>query len=107
MDSVAIVFDLDGTIWDSWPWYARVLANIANSDETQLRKEIFDGGNVVALCKKYNVTQSKFISECRRCIDDLEVRSEVDETLSELQSRNIPLGIFTSLPLWIADPVLS
>ena len=107
MDSVAIVFDLDGTIWDSWPWYAKILADFSEVDETQLRQEIFDGANVVSLCRKYNITNSQFIGNCKRQIADLELHSGVVETLSELRQRNIPLGVFTSLPKWIAHPLLS
>ncbi len=107
MDSVAIVFDLDGTIWDSWPWYATVLAGISKADEARLRKNLFEGGNIVKLCRENGISNSRFANNFERNIEGLVLYPGVCETLSEFEERNIPLGIFTSLPGWIACPLLS
>ncbi len=98
MDSFAIASDLDGTVWESWPGYAKVLPKFSETDKNQLQKERFDGGNIVALCKNNEISKSTFVTECRRRIDKFEVYLKVPDTLLELQKRNVPLGIYTSLP---------
>ena len=106
MDSVAIVFDLDGTIWDSWPWYANVLAGISKADEAELQKKLFDGGNIVKLCREHGISKYRFVNNCEWNIEGLVLYPGVIESLSKLEERNVPLGIFTSLPDWIACPLL-
>ena len=106
MDPVAIVFDLDGTIWDSWPWYAHILSEFSDSDESDLLYKFFEGASIVSLCRNYGVSNDHFISSCRKHIADLNLHSGVIETLSNLQQQGISLGVFTSLPKWVAHPIL-
>ena len=107
MDSVAVVFDLDGTIWDSWPWYAHVLADISKADESQVRETLFSGGNIVKLCREQSVSNNRFVNNCEKRIESLKLYPGVIESLSKLEERKIPIGIFTSLPSWLARPLLS
>ena len=107
MDSVAVIFDLDGTIWDSWPWYAHVLADLSKGNENQLRETLFSGGNIVKLCREQSVSNKRFVNNCEKNIEGLKLYPGVIESLSKLEERKIPLGIFTSLPGWLARPLLS
>lgn len=104
MAAEAFIFDLDGTIWDSRPWYASLL-----SDEGQVERiiaEIERGKPVASMLRRAGVTPAKFRSLCEGRISGLPIYSGVRKGLRALSRRSLPIGIVTNLPLWIVDPML-
>jgi phosphoglycolate phosphatase len=102
----ALLFDVDGTLWDSFPWYAEVLAGLSGREQEAVLDELRCGSSIVTLAKRCGVTDGQFRSACRRCVDRLQLYPDVRETLTEIERRGTLLGIVTSLPERIAVPIL-
>jgi len=103
----ALVFDLDGTVWDSYPWYAQILEDEARVPKTQTIGELSHGASVVRLINEHGVTRSRFVRRAVSSIDALSLYPGIREVLSTLRARRVPLAVFTSLPGSIAEPTLN
>ena len=102
----AVIFDLDGTIWDSKPWYGRLIAKAAHSDVEKVDLAFSSDANVVSVCKRFNVTSDQLVGAARKLGELPPLYPEVANTLHELKMRGVPLGVATSLPGRIALPML-
>ena len=51
MAAPALLFDVDGTLWDSYPWYAEVLAGLSGQAPTELRQQLAAGVSIVTLTR--------------------------------------------------------
>jgi HAD superfamily hydrolase (TIGR01549 family) len=102
----ALLFDVDGTLWDSFPWYAEVLAGLSGLDNEAVLEQLRAGSSIVTLVKRCGVTDGQFRSACRRCVGSLRLYPAVRDTLAELDRRRTRCGIVTNLPERIAVPVL-
>jgi phosphoglycolate phosphatase len=103
----AVVFDLDGTVWDSYPWYGQVLEDEAGVPRDQVVAELFHGASIVRLITQHGVSRSRFVRRAVSSIDSPPLYPGIRHTLSALQGRRIPLAVFTSLPGSIAEPKLN
>lgn len=101
----AIVVDLDGTIWDSFPWYASILGELADQDEESLLDELTSGCNLIHLLQRADLGRDRFFRECINRADSLSLFPDVEETLRGFKACNIPLGVFTSLPNALAQSI--
>lgn len=101
----AVVVDLDGTIWDSFPWYAKLLSEMSGQDEHALLDQLKRGGNVIRMIDQVGVTRNRFFAKCKRRAGQLEFFPGVCETLTNMQAAGIPLGVVTNLPSPLAQPV--
>jgi HAD superfamily hydrolase (TIGR01549 family) len=98
----AVLVDLDGTVWNSYPWYARLLTATGNISESSALKELQAGQSIVSLLRRCGVPASTL--ERRRT--DLSLFPGVAETLEVLGARGTPLGAVTSLPGRLVSPML-
>jgi phosphoglycolate phosphatase len=100
----AFLFDLDGTLWDSHPWFARLIAEAGGPPETEALAALRTLRPAATMLTDAGVSQAGFRRLCRRAGPEL--YSDVDDVLSELAKRNVPMGAVTNLPRWLADPML-
>jgi phosphoglycolate phosphatase len=103
----AIIFDLDGTIWDTLPWYSRILGENGTLKAEDCVRALEGGQSIVRLIEDSGCTRSRFVAAATYSIGDLRVYPGIRKTLRELARREMPLAVFTSLPGSIADPILS
>lgn len=102
----ALIFDLDGTIWDSANWFARALAIETGQPPAPIEQHLRDRGNIVAELSRAGIGRGPFL---RRAIDRLgapDVYPDAATTLDQLRGSGEPLGVVTSLPGSIALPML-
>lgn len=99
----AFVFDLDGTIWDSRPWYADILVAAGVPDAAESLSE----GTSVATLMRHAGLQSRFAATCKSRHEALAVFSEVIDVIDSLRDSGHAVGAVTNLPSWMAAPMLS
>ena len=59
MDRRTLLLDLDGTLWDSRPWYAEILAVLGGGPAKDLEQALASGANVVRLAQEAGVSRSR------------------------------------------------
>ena len=96
MAATAFAFDLDGTLCDSRPYYASILSELTEIPAKELEARV--GVNVVRLVGHLGVSRARFFSEARRRTQSLHLYPGVTETLGQLHSQRLPMGIASSLP---------
>ena len=106
MASVALIFDLDGTIWDSASWYAAALGRGDAATIEFYRGELLTGGNIVSAMERARITRSRLIAEATRLLGPPPLFAGVRAALETIADRGIPLGVATSLPGTLAEPML-
>jgi phosphoglycolate phosphatase len=102
----ALIFDLDGTIWDSYPCYGAALNStekFKNRNTVELLKR---GENIVALIKTAEVSRSHFTKLCTEHISELKLFPGVIDGLKQLKKEKVPMGVATNLPQWLVEPIL-
>jgi HAD superfamily hydrolase (TIGR01509 family) len=103
----ALIFDLDGTIWDSIPWFAHLIeaqgGPAANLSEQQLRL----GNSIVAILNQCRLSRSPFMRFAITSISSLTLYPGIGDVLKVLTSKKEHLAVFTSLPGSISMPMLS
>ena len=107
MAATAFVFDLDGTIWDSYPCYSAALGSALDCGSETFVERLRSGESVVTLGSGAGVSNSKLVRLCRACIGDLTLYPDVLETLNEMRAANVPLGVVTNVPQRLVIPLLS
>lgn len=100
----ALIFDLDGTIWDSWPWYAHLAGTQGQFSPSTVALE--QGEPAATILRHAGVTRARFPPLCESHISRLSLYPGVRSGLQELSERSIPTGIVTNLPEWIVLPML-
>lgn len=102
MDGVAgdaVVVDLDGTVWDSTPWYD-ALAAASHRTPPQ-------GLTAARLLRAVGLTPPRFAKACAAGDPPLELYPGVTAALDRLAREGVALGVVTNLPGWMANPMLS
>ena len=97
----ALLFDLDGTLWDSHPWYASLA-----DDQERFLESLRQGRPVATLFRRVGITPARFGRLCHDNISSLVTYPGVRETLEAASAKGVPLGVATNLPRWIAVPML-
>ncbi len=101
----ARLLDLDGTLVLTQPTYARCLAADGGITNVDALRALRSGESVVAVARRVGLGKAAF---ARRVVAaGIEVVEGWDETLDVLQDRGHQLGIVTSLPGWLAIPILA
>ncbi len=62
MAKKAILLDLDGTIWESYSWYARILSEAAGGSIAKLIQQLRAGNSVMSMCNACGLSASNFRS---------------------------------------------
>jgi HAD superfamily hydrolase (TIGR01509 family) len=106
MAPTAILFDLDGTVWDSFPWYASLLARASGRDTDSLHAELRRGASIVTIARNCKITNGRFTTLCQSSIEMLQLYPGVRDTLEQLNALRIPTAAVTSLPGRIVEPLL-
>ena len=106
MAATACVVDLDGTLWDSHPWYASLISGGDLPYEEQMLAALKSGGSVIALAKRRGLGKTDLLKLCQLNIDQLALYPGVRDTLDRLDQRGTKMGIVTSLPKDLAASIL-
>jgi phosphoglycolate phosphatase-like HAD superfamily hydrolase len=101
----AIILDLDGTVWDSQLWYAR-LAGRGDADRVREALEDLRSGRPAArVLQAAGYTPASYRSACATTVPALEGFPGVVEALGNLKAAGVKLGAATNLPSWMANPM--
>lgn len=104
MAASAIVFDLDGTVWDSRPWYAGVLAEDGRFSQAEAVEQLERGISIATLLRRAGLGGSGFANRCRGGPPP-SLGPGIEAALKALADE-VALGAATNLPGWIAEPML-
>ena len=103
----AVLFDLDGTIWDSWPWYAYVAGTQGRVSRADAALKLAQGRPAATILDQAGVKRARFPAVCERPISRLPLYRGVRSGLREISARSMPTGVVTNLPGWMALPMLT
>ena len=103
----AILFDLDGTIWDSFPWYAHLLAQATDVSRAYYDDQLRSGASIIKLLRTHSVTPHRLRTEIENQSISLRLYDGVIETLIELRERQIPMAVVANLASWLADSMIN
>lgn len=106
MANSAILFDLDGTIWESYSWYAKILTREVGGSVSHRIQQLRDGHSVVSMCAACGLSNSRFQTLCISSAGELPLYPEVSHCLEDLNRRGDQMGVVTSLPGRLAEPLL-
>ena len=107
MATRVILFDLDGTLWRGYEWYASVLNEVIGLDEATTMEQFHAGKNVFRLAKAARISRSRLITACRSRVNSLTMYDGVLSSLQQLSGGGWKLGVVTSLSERIAGPALA
>ncbi|MDE0001134.1 MAG: HAD-IA family hydrolase [Rhodospirillaceae bacterium] len=105
MAAQTLLLDLDGTLWDSRPWYAAVLAQLSPETPKNLEHRLSTGTSIAKLTKECGVSNARLVSKCEACITSLQFYDGVLPTLEKLRVLGTTMGVVTNLPGWLAKPL--
>lgn len=97
-----ISFDLDGTIWDSRPWYHRIITERVGEKTADRLNQ----GVSVARIMRETGLRGDFANICREECEALRIYPGVVDVLDQLCSESTTTAAVTNLPPWIAAPML-
>lgn len=106
MAAEALLFDVDGTLGDTHPWYARVLAGCCEHDADDLLARIKAGEPAIRLADRFGVRR-QFVQSCAGAAHELPLYPGVRAALRSLYERGTPLGVVTSLSPALAQEILT
>lgn len=106
MAANALIFDLDGTVWDSATWFASALARNNAEAAAVTRAQLVGGGNIIRALNEAGFTRGRLLSEAIRS-GPPPLFPGMSEALEELSRRGIPMAVATSLPGTLATPMLT
>ena len=105
MAAQSLLLNLDGTLWDSRPWYAAVLAQLSRETPEKLEHYLSTGTSIVKLARECGVSNARFVSKCKASITSLQFYDSVLPALEELRGLGTTMGVVTNLPGWLAKPL--
>jgi len=101
MAATALLFDLDGTLWDSYPWYAEVIRALGDVSSESVLARLRAGETVVQIAREAGIPLGRFLNAGAP-----RLYPGVTEGLRELRERGIRLGVVTSLSRHLVLPAL-
>jgi phosphoglycolate phosphatase-like HAD superfamily hydrolase len=105
------LFDLDGTMWDSAPWYAALAISKSGSGEESVLAAALRtgsaGANAASVLKAAGYHPTSFARACAERVDELALYEGARSTLDRLYADGVQLAVVTNLPSWVADPMLN
>lgn len=94
----SLIIDLDGTIWDSRPWFDALLSERAAPS--------LGSGNAARALADAGWTRAAFRKACGRRQPPLACYRGVAHALAAVAASGVQLGVVTNLPRWLAEPML-
>ena len=107
MAARVIFLDLDGTVWDSYPWYSRVLGRTGAAIAGDIEHALRQGRSLISLGKDLGVPRGRLIRMIESTSEAIPLYPGVVASLCGLSDRGTKLGIVTSLSGAIAVPMLA
>lgn len=106
MAARTLLFDLDGTLWDSHQWYGAALCagSVLTRDDAVARLQA--GHNVVRLAREVGISDARFSRLCCEAVTALSLYPGVPEVLRTLGERGTLMGVVTNLPGRLVEPVI-
>jgi phosphoglycolate phosphatase len=101
----AVILDLDGTVWDSHPFYAAVAGGSSAAERKRVLAQLKAGASAATLLKAAGVTTNSLRKLCARN-GSLSFYTDALTTIAGLSEQGTPLGVVTNLPTWIVAPML-
>lgn len=101
----AVILDLDGTVWDSLPWYAQVAGRGDPVQFSRAMEDLASGKPAARVLQDAGYTKASFRAACRSGEPQLACFPGVIEALSQLRAHGLKLAAATNLPSWMADPM--
>ena len=106
MAPATLVLDLDGTVWNSRPWYAEAIARLSGGSALQIIGELEAGASIVRVAEEHRVTKVRLGRAAEEDGVSIELYEGVLQTLDSLQERGSLIGIVSNLPGWLVAPLL-
>ncbi len=101
-----MICDLDGTVWDSYTFYADAIADRDPAEHARALAQLRAAKPAATLLRSGGVTKARLRKICRSA-DAVPVYDGALPALRRLRGHGIPLGAVTNLPGWIALPLLA
>ena len=105
MAAEALLFDLDGTICDSRPWYADLVA-ACGGDRARAVQQLAEGRTIRVVADDLAISRARLVAAGRDRIRELRLYPEAEATLTKLAPRGTPMALVTSLLGGLADVIL-
>lgn len=101
----AVILDLDGTAWNSRPWYGEVAGRGDAARMSGALAELEAGASAASVIKAAGYTRAAFKSVCRSAQPPLACFPGLLTALDELRERGVKMAAATNLPGWMARPM--
>lgn len=101
-----LLFDLDGTLWDSYPWYATVFNTEVGLPIEEAINHFHTGYGVIQLAATCGLPKSRLIKACCESAETLNLYPEVRDVLNALRERGTNMGVVTNLSGELAESIL-
>lgn len=105
MAAQALILDLDGTLWDSAPWFAGGLETDPKAVD-QLSATLRSKGNIVREIQRVGITRSRLLKTAQARSGPPPLFPGMHSALEDILSRGAQLAVATSLPGSLAVPML-
>ena len=106
MAAATLLLDLDGTVWDSRPWYSAAIVRLSDASAREIETELAGGANLVRVAGEHGVSRARLVRAAREKPVSVDLYDGVRQTLERLRERETLLGIVTNLPGWLVEPLL-
>ena len=106
MAAATLLLDLDGTIWDSRPWYAASIAHLSDIPASEIETRLAGGANVIRVAGDYGLTRSRLVRAARGNTVSIDLYEGVRRTLDRLRERSTPMGVVSNLSGSLATALL-
>lgn len=106
MAARTLLFDLDGTLWNSHEWYGAALCAGSGLTHDDAVARLQAGHNVVGLAREMGISNARFTKLCCEAVTVLSLYPGVPEVLHTLGERGTLMGVVTNLPGRLVEPVI-
>ena len=106
MAAGARLFDLDGTLWDSFAFYSAIVSRGGAITAEAASAALLDGENVVSLMRRLGLPRNTLSGSLARSSAVVVPHDGMVAVLHELRERGHPLAVVTSLPGTFAHRIL-
>jgi HAD superfamily hydrolase (TIGR01549 family) len=106
MARLARLFDLDGTLWDSFPWYEAVLSQRGGLVAGEIERRLAAGASVMRLIDELGVSRTAFRQLAEDHADRIRGFDGAQEVMRALRARGVATAVVTSVPGWLAEIAL-